>query len=99
PSNTYTLSLHDALPIYLLLEWASEAAADTDTADGRPATMPFAHARMSRMLCGDPQITSQDETLRLSQAVMDQQLKMLSEAINQRSEEHTSELQSRSDLV
>jgi probable H4MPT-linked C1 transfer pathway protein len=41
------------LDVYLLLELTPEDATDTDTADGRPATKPQAHARLARMLCGD----------------------------------------------
>ncbi len=33
---------------------------DTDTADGRPATRKHAHARLSRMLCSDPELMSEE---------------------------------------
>lgn len=41
---------HDA---YLLLGKVAESPTDSDTADGRPATRAFAHARMARMVGGD----------------------------------------------
>lgn len=40
--------------VYLLLGEVSEACDDLDTADGRPATAPFARSRLARMLCADP---------------------------------------------
>jgi probable H4MPT-linked C1 transfer pathway protein len=57
-------TMHDA---YLLTGDIAEDAADTDTADGRPATKAFAHARLSRMLCGDPEVTTAEDTLGLAQ--------------------------------
>ncbi|HTK76602.1 MAG TPA: hydantoinase/oxoprolinase family protein [Gemmataceae bacterium] len=42
-----------ALDVYLLLDFIPENVDDVDTADGRPATRPHAHARLARMLCGD----------------------------------------------
>jgi uncharacterized hydantoinase/oxoprolinase family protein len=39
---------------------------DTDTADGRPATRKHAHARLSRMLCSDPELMIEDSTLDLA---------------------------------
>ena len=57
-------TMHDA---YLLTGDIAEDAADSDTADGRPATKAFAHARLSRMLCGDPEVTKPWETLKLAQ--------------------------------
>ncbi len=52
-------TMHDA---YLLTGDIAEDATDCDTADGRPATKAFAHARMSRMLCGDPEVTPEADT-------------------------------------
>ncbi len=41
--------------IYLLLGELPEDPGDRDTADGRPATVPDAAARLARMLCADPE--------------------------------------------
>lgn len=65
------------LDAYLLLGYTPENAADTDTADGRPATKKYAHARLSRMLCGDPLLTSSDATHRLAEGVFDVQQRII----------------------
>ena len=65
------------LDAYLLLGHTPENAADTDTADGRPATRKHAHARLSRMLCGDPELTSSDATHRLAEGVFDVQQQII----------------------
>ena len=62
------------LDAYLLLGMAVENPADTDTADGRPATVPFAHARMARMLGGDVETVSLDDARELAERVMAAQM-------------------------
>jgi probable H4MPT-linked C1 transfer pathway protein len=52
--------------VYLLLESIPEDAADTDTADGRPATRDGAHGRLARMLCGDAETITRSATLALA---------------------------------
>jgi probable H4MPT-linked C1 transfer pathway protein len=54
------------LDIYLLLERIAEDAADTDTADGRPATRDGAHSRLARMLCGDSETITRSATQALA---------------------------------
>jgi probable H4MPT-linked C1 transfer pathway protein len=54
------------LDVYLLLERIAEDAADTDTADGRPATRDGAHSRLARMLCGDAETITRTATLVLA---------------------------------
>jgi probable H4MPT-linked C1 transfer pathway protein len=61
------------LDVYLLLGHAPESESDTDTADGRPATKAHAHARLSRMLGGDPQTVPEADTLRLAEQVAERQ--------------------------
>jgi len=61
------------LDAYLLLGHIAEDPNDCETCDGRPATKPHAHARMSRMLCGDPEMVPQAETLSLAERVFDRQ--------------------------
>ena len=48
--------------MYVLLDRFAEDAADTDTADGRPATKDSAHARLARMLCGDAETITRTAT-------------------------------------
>ncbi len=48
-------TMHD---VYLFMELEPENATDTDTADGRPATIEFAHARLARVLVGDIETVS-----------------------------------------
>jgi probable H4MPT-linked C1 transfer pathway protein len=54
------------LDVYLLLDLVSEDATDTDTADGRPATKAYAHARLGRMLCGDAESVPQAKAVGLA---------------------------------
>ncbi len=65
---------------YLILEWQSERPEDLDTADGRTATLKNASARMSRMLCGDPETISADEIRRLAERVLAVQREIVEEA-------------------
>jgi probable H4MPT-linked C1 transfer pathway protein len=61
------------LDAHLLLGTIPEDPADTDTADGRPATQRYAHGRLSRMIGGDPELTSTRETLILANSIMNRQ--------------------------
>jgi probable H4MPT-linked C1 transfer pathway protein len=54
------------LDVYLLLDRIAEDAGDTDTADGRPATKEWAHARLARMLCGDAETITHNATVALA---------------------------------
>ena len=65
------------LDAYLLLGLTPENMADTDTADGRPATKTYAHARLSRMLCGDPELTPLSRTEQTAEFVRDAQYFLL----------------------
>ncbi len=66
-----------SLDVYLLLGRVPEAPADHDTADGRPATQAFAHARLARMLGGDPEMTPRAETARLAELAAARQTAMI----------------------
>jgi probable H4MPT-linked C1 transfer pathway protein len=57
------------LDVYLLLENVDEDSTDYGTADGRPATRPFAHARMARMLGGDCETCDRMQTHELANKV------------------------------
>ncbi len=75
-SGTYEVAAElfaTTLDAYLLLDYIPENSSDTDTADGRPATKEYAHARMSRMLGGDPELISTDSTMQLAKRVYETQ--------------------------
>jgi probable H4MPT-linked C1 transfer pathway protein len=57
------------LDVYLLLEKWPENPEDRNTADGRPATRAMAHARLARMLGGDPEMIRTEEVLHLARTV------------------------------
>jgi probable H4MPT-linked C1 transfer pathway protein len=59
-------TVHD---VFLVLGEAPEDPADSETADGRPATLSCAHARLARMLCGDLETTTEQERLDLAREV------------------------------
>src|SRR4029079_13275499 len=65
------------LDVYLMLGSIPEAPGDTDTADGRPATRSEAHARLSRMVGGDPEVTSEEITHSIAEGIAGQQLQRL----------------------
>lgn len=70
------------LDVYLLLGHIPEDAADTNTADGRPATKAYAEARLARMLCADLETSTADERRDLAEFVFDNQRVMLGLAFN-----------------
>jgi hypothetical protein len=51
------------------------------TADGRPMTVVHAHARLARMLGGDPEITPPEATMRLAERAFTAQRKMIATGI------------------
>jgi probable H4MPT-linked C1 transfer pathway protein len=65
------------LDVCLLLERRPDAPDDCDTADGRPATRAFAHARLARMLGGDGEMTSIAETRHLAEQVAKRQTELI----------------------
>jgi len=56
------------LDAFLLLDNIPEDSEDHATADGRPATKDFAHARLARMLGGDGESCPQAETMELARS-------------------------------
>jgi probable H4MPT-linked C1 transfer pathway protein len=52
--------------VYLVLGLVNENAADTDTADGRPATVAYAKARLAHVLGGDAETVSSADVLALA---------------------------------
>lgn len=68
---------------YLLLGDVPESASDTNTADGRAATRPFAHDRLARQICADRTLFSMADALAAAAAVKQAQLALLAEALAQ----------------
>jgi (4-(4-[2-(gamma-L-glutamylamino)ethyl]phenoxymethyl)furan-2-yl)methanamine synthase len=77
------------LDLYLLLGNIPEDHSDCDTADNRPATKANAHARISRMLGGDSEMVSHDETLQLAMELAEKQQRRIAAAISERSSTST----------
>jgi (4-(4-[2-(gamma-L-glutamylamino)ethyl]phenoxymethyl)furan-2-yl)methanamine synthase len=65
------------LDVYLRLGLTPEEPDNLSTADGRPATRSFAHARLSRMLGGDPELVTESETDRLAHRTYMRQREMI----------------------
>src|SRR5207249_6259169 len=61
------------LDAYLVLDLLGEEPGNCDTADGRAATKSAAHARLARMLGGDFETCSTEETSALAQQVFEVQ--------------------------
>jgi probable H4MPT-linked C1 transfer pathway protein len=72
-----------ALDMNLVLGNITENPNDRDTADGRPATRPFAHARLARMLCEDPDSCPPERTEQLAQRALRHQVLHLTKALDQ----------------
>jgi probable H4MPT-linked C1 transfer pathway protein len=71
------------LDVYLLLGPFEEDDTDRQTADGRPATMAHAHARLARMLCADPETYPVAETRRLALRARRRQIELIRRGIEQ----------------
>jgi probable H4MPT-linked C1 transfer pathway protein len=76
------------LDVYLLLQLIPEDGADTDTADGRPATNPHAHARLARMLCGDAESVPRVKAVGLAKRLSRLQQHLLDAAARRISAKH-----------
>jgi probable H4MPT-linked C1 transfer pathway protein len=70
------------LDVYLHLGLIPEDPADTDTADGRPATKSWAFDRLCRMFCGDRDTVPPLHVDRLAEAVMTRQIRLISRAFD-----------------
>lgn len=68
------------LDVYLMLGLIPDNPEDCDTADGRPATRPYAHARLARMLGGDAEAISYVSAVEFAQLVSAEQLDQLDTA-------------------
>ena len=67
--------------VYLLLGGLPPDANDRHTADGRPATIEAAHARLARMICADSETCSLQVTQKLAQEVFHRQRALLRSAV------------------
>ncbi|HEY2785376.1 MAG TPA: hydantoinase/oxoprolinase family protein [Fimbriiglobus sp.] len=74
-------TMHD---VYLFAEMEPEDAADSDTADGRPATIEFATARLARVLGGDVETVSPEKIVNLVRRAYDAQREKIAEACRRR---------------
>jgi probable H4MPT-linked C1 transfer pathway protein len=68
------------LDVYLRLGMIADEPENCQTADGRPATVAFAHCRLARMLGGDGEIISEHETDQLALRVFEMQKRLLADA-------------------
>ncbi len=59
---------------YLLLDEVAESPENRNTADGRPATREFAHARLARCLCADAAIFDIADAVAAARAIRDEQI-------------------------
>jgi probable H4MPT-linked C1 transfer pathway protein len=66
---------------YLVLGEMPEDPADTDTADGRPATRALAHARLARMVCADLETSTAEERCELASRTAARQVELVAAAM------------------
>lgn len=69
-----------AADAYLVLGELEEDDRNKNTADGRPRTQTYAHARLARSICADTTMFSWDDAQRAARAVRDAQLDLLESA-------------------
>lgn len=69
------------LDLFLILGEIPADAADTDTADGRPATVPYAYARLARLIGADSDTAHPDALRRLAAQLVQRLEQQLSDAI------------------
>jgi probable H4MPT-linked C1 transfer pathway protein len=67
--------------VYIVLGDLAEEPADTNTADGRPATRSGACARLARMIAADCQEFNERDAIALASSVAEAQASLLAEAI------------------
>jgi hypothetical protein len=76
PAAEWFATTRDA---YLLLKQLPEQPADTNTADGRPATRTAAHARIARVVCGDRDHVTLQEAVAIAEQARQRQIEVLRE--------------------
>src|SRR5207253_4983216 len=98
PTRTSTLSLHDALPI-LEVGFRGGAIADPRRGDARVALDRGGHPPTHRLDVLRAEVARDGEEAVIARRVHHRHLPPLERIVAVRSEEHTSELQSRGHLV
>ena len=71
------------LDVYLLLGEIPPDPNDRRTADGRPATVQAAHARMARMMCADSETCSVETAMKVARELYARQSTLLQDAVAQ----------------
>lgn len=66
--------------VYIILGDIREQPSVTDTADGRPATKPYARKRLGRMICADSESFHHRDAVRISQAACKAQVTRMADA-------------------
>src|SRR5207237_1202685 len=69
------------LDVNLILGQIAEEPANRDTADGRPATIPYAYARLARMLCADSETCPRQTVDKLARDISERQRSTLVDAL------------------
>lgn len=69
------------LDVYLVLGQVPENPEYRKTADGRPATLAAAHARLARMLCADSETSTEEQRLKLATKASKRQVYALGAAL------------------
>lgn len=67
--------------VYQILGEIPEDENDTDTADGRPATLTSSHVRLARMRCADMETMTEKQTTQLAEIIRDLQINRLQGSI------------------
>jgi probable H4MPT-linked C1 transfer pathway protein len=75
--------------VYLVLGKLPEDATDRETADGRPATVPLAHARLARMVCADLETSTEADRRELAVRVCNRQALLIRQAMEMRAQDLT----------
>ena len=65
------------LDAYLILGQIAENPDDRDTADGRPATKKYAHARLARMYCADAEMVPEENIVAFAEGIREAQRKRI----------------------
>jgi uncharacterized hydantoinase/oxoprolinase family protein len=68
---------------HMILEQLADDPANTQTPDGKPATRPFARARLARMIAADGVEFNHRDAVALAQAAADAQVSRLAAAAQQ----------------
>lgn len=72
-----------AQDVYLLLGQLRPEACSSPTADGRPATAPFAAERLARVVCADAEMLSSDEIQAVARHIANEHMQQIVKAISQ----------------